>query len=114
VSEDDNHPGRSTRDSSERPMKNQAKCYPASPSVQVVGKLLSVKQGGFVRDMSASKVSLTLNHGDHHQHWKSYLRPTLMALVEDELVSLDPATGPHGKPITLTDGRTLWSQVMSR
>lgn len=115
MTEEDNHAGPSAPDDATRPIKNQAKYYPGSPAVQILGKLLYAKQGGFISDVSASKVSLTLNHGDHHQHWKSYLRPTVMALVEDELVSLDPAAGPHGKPITVTEtGQGLWSQVMAR
>jgi len=96
-------------------VKHTAKYYPGSPAVQILGKLRGAAHGGYITQPSPARVGLTLDHGDHHQRWRNYHPDTLAALVEDHLVTVDPASGAHGKPISLTTaGRELWTTVMSR
>lgn len=96
-------------------MKHAHKYYPGSPALQIIGKLLGAEQGGHLTDVGASKVFLTLDHGDHLQRWKNYRRDTVSALADDELVTLEPVDEAGRGQITLTEaGHTLWNTVMSR
>jgi hypothetical protein len=96
-------------------VKHTAKYYPGSPAVQILGKVHDATYGGYITQESPTRVGLTLDHGDHHQRWRNYHRDTLAALVEDDLVTVDPTSGDHGQPISLTTaGRELWTTVMSR
>lgn len=96
-------------------MKHTEKYYPGSPALEILGKLVNAANGGYITKPSPARVGLTLDHGDHRQRWRNYQRDTLGALVEDRLVTVDPARGDHRQPISVTTaGRELWTTVMSR
>lgn len=96
-------------------MKHTAKYYPGSPAMEILGKLRYAANGGYITKPSPARVGLVLDHGDHRQQWRNFNRGTLDALVEDQLVSVDPVSVDDGQPIALTDvGRDLWTEVMAR
>lgn len=98
-------------------MKNAAKYYPGSPALQLLAQLLYGVgvTGGYIDNVSASKVGLILRYGERVDFWKNYRRDTLTALVDDGLVVLDPEETRYGQAITPTDaGRALYLKVVNR
>lgn len=98
-------------------MKNTAKYYPGSPALQLLAQLLYGVgvTGGYIDNVSASKIGLILQYGERLDFWKNYRRDTLTALVEDELVIVDQDETRYGQAITPTDaGRALYLKVMNR